>query len=100
MLLEDLIMQTVSHHECLEGWQGIALPKEHDHGFIEAIGSDEHSLPLVSFLDTNVVVPPSNIHLREVFGSFQFVDEGGDEGKGVCILNDVFIEVSVGLARA
>ena len=52
------------------------------------------------FRSANVVVPPSNIHLREVFFSFQFVDEGVDEGKVICIPDSVFIEVSIVLARA
>ena len=46
----------------------------------------------------DVVAPPSNIHLGEVFSSFQFVDEGGDEGEWVCVLDCVFIEISVILA--
>ena len=57
-------------HEGLKGWRGIALPKEHDQEFVEAIGSDEFGLPLISFLDMDVVVPQSYIHLGEVFGSF------------------------------
>ena len=41
-----------------------------------------------------------HIHLGQVFGSFQFVDEGGDEGERISILNSMFIEVSVVLERA
>ena len=48
----------------------------------------------------NVVVPLSNIHLGEVFGTFQFVDEGGDEEKQICILDCMLIKVSIVLARA
>ena len=47
----------------------------------------------------DVVVPPSHVHLGEVFCSFQFVNEGEDEGKWVCVSDGVFIEVSVILAR-
>ena len=46
-------------HEGLEGQRGVALPEEHDQGFIEAIGSGKCSLPLISFLDVYVVIPPS-----------------------------------------
>ena len=48
-----------------------------------------------SFSDLDVVVSPSNIHLGEVLCSFQFVDEGGDEGEWVGILNCMFIKVSI-----
>ena len=47
----------------------------------------------------DVVVFPLNIHLGEVFHSLQFVNEGGDEGKQICILDHVFIEISIILAR-
>ena len=83
----------------MESWRGVALSKEHDKGFIEAKGGGEHSLPFISFLDTDVVVPPSDIHFGEILGSFQFVDEGGDEGEWVSILDHVFIEILVILAR-
>ena len=86
-------------HKCLEGWWGAAFPKGHDCGFIEAVGSDECSFPLVSFLYVNVVIPPLNINLGEVFGSLQFVDEGGDEGRGVHVSDSMFIKISIVLAR-
>ena len=36
---------------------------------------DEGHLPLVSILDVDVVVPPSNVELGEDFGIFYLVDE-------------------------
>ena len=59
---------------------------------MKAIGSNEHDLPLISFLDPDIVVSPSDVHFREEFGTLQFVNEGGDEGKGVGIFNSMFIE--------
>ena len=47
----------------------------------------------------DVVIPLSNIHLGEILGSFQFVDEGGDKGKWISVLDHMFIEISVILAR-
>ena len=41
----------------------------------------------------DVVVSPSHVHLGEVLGLFQFVDEGRNEGEWVGILDHVFIEV-------
>ena len=74
------------------------MSKEHNQGFIEAVGSGESSLPLISFFDVNVVVPPSYIYLREVFCSFQFIDEGGDEWEWVCVFDSMLIEIPVILA--
>ena len=59
-----------------------------------------NSLLLVSFLDTDVVVSPSNVYLGEEFGSFQFIDEGGNEQERICILDGVFIEILIILERA
>ena len=87
-------------HEGLKSGQGVALSKEHDQGFIESIGCDECCLPFVPFLDANVVIPPLHVHLGEVLGSFQFVNEGQNEGEWVGILDHMFIEVPIVLARA
>ena len=65
-------------HENMECWRGFALSEEHHQWFIQAIRSDEHSLPLVPFFDSDIVVPSLDIHLGEVFGSFQLVNKGRD----------------------
>ena len=65
---EDMI------HECLEGGWSIAKPEKHDHGFIEAKGSDECGFPLVFLSDANVVVTPSYI-------------ESGEEGRFLHVIN-------------
>ena len=57
-------------HNSLEGRWRVALAEEHHKQLIETIWSDECCFPLISFLDTNVVIPPLDIHLGEVFGSF------------------------------
>ena len=86
-------------HEGLEGWQRITLAKEHNQQLIEAIRGDEHSLPLISFLDVDVVIPPSYVHFGEVFGSIQSIDEGRDEGERIHIPDSMFIEIPIVLAR-
>ena len=57
------------------GGGGVGHAKEHDSGFIESMVGNEGSLPLVTILDTDIVVSPSHIKLSEDFGIFQFVDE-------------------------
>ena len=86
-------------HESLECGGGVAQTKEHDGGFKESFVGDEGRLPLVTILDMDVVVPPSNVEFCEVASIFLLVHEVGDEGKGVGVTGGVFVEVSVVLAR-
>ncbi|KIN99908.1 hypothetical protein M404DRAFT_153916 [Pisolithus tinctorius Marx 270] len=83
-------------HESLEGGGGIAQSEEHDHGFKESFVHDERSFPLVSFLDTDIIVAQSYIHLRENRCSLEFVNKR----EGICIFYCVLIQISVILARA
>ena len=64
------------HLEC--GW-GIAEPEEHDCGFKESERSDEHSLPLVHFPNSDVVVPPTDVKFGEQGGIFHVIDEFRDK---------------------
>ena len=59
---------------------------------------DESGLPLVAFLDTDVVVSPSYIELGKDLGVLEFVDEVRDQREGVCVSDGVFIEVTIVLA--
>ena len=61
---------------------------------------DEGRLPLVTVLDSYVVVPPADIELSENLSISQFVHEVGDEGKGVGVADGMFINVMVILAGA
>ena len=62
-------------HECLKRGWGIAKPKEHYGGFKESKGGDECSLPLISFSNSDVVVPPADVKLGEQGRVFHVVDE-------------------------
>ena len=85
-------------HEPLERGRGVAKAKEHDSRFEESFVCDESGLPLVAVLDTDIVVPPSNVKFGEVASIFQLVHEVRDKGKGVGVSGGVFVEVSVVLA--
>ena len=63
------------------------------------MGDEGHFL-LMSILDADVVVPPSNIKLGEMFHIFEFVDKVRDERERVGISDGVFIQVMVVLAGA
>ena len=61
-------------HEPLKCGGRVGHSKEHDSGFIESMVSDEGCLPLVSFLDVNIVISPSYIKLGEDLCIFEFVN--------------------------
>lgn len=79
----------------LEGGRGIGEAKEHDSGFKEAFVSVQCCFPLMAILYSDVVVAPSYIKLGEDMGSFEFVNEVGDEGERVGIVDSVFIDISI-----
>ena len=85
-------------HESLEHCGGVTKTKEHDCWFEESFVGNEGCLPLVTILDTDVVISPTNIKLGEVTSIFQLVYEVGDEGEGVGVTGGMFVEVLVVLA--
>ena len=90
----DVICEVVVH-ECLESWRRSTEAKEHDGQFEQSLLSDECCLPFVSFFDANVVISPTDIKLRKVGEVVEVVDEVSNKGKGISILDSVFIQVSV-----
>lgn len=61
-------------HHCLEGGRGVSQSEEHDRRFEQSSVSLECRLPFVPFLDTDVVVTPSNVHFGKDAGSAEFVE--------------------------
>ena len=53
--------------------------------------SNEGCLPLVSILDVDIVVSPSNIKLGEMFHILEFVNKVGDERERIGISDGVLI---------
>ena len=87
-------------HETLEGGRRVGHPEEHYKGFEESSVCCKRSFPLVSVFDMHVVVPPTDVELGEDLRSLEFVDEVGDKGEWVGIVDGVFIEISVILTGA
>ena len=65
-------------HEPLERGWGIHHPEAHYHGLEEPLMDGKCSLPLVSILDSYIVVSPPDIKLGEQFCSLKFVEEVGN----------------------
>ena len=57
--------------------------------------SNEGCLPLVSILDVDIVVSPSNIKLGEMFHILEFVNKVGDERERIGISDGVLIWVVI-----
>ena len=62
--------------------------------------SDESGFPLVSILDSDIVVSPLDVKFGEDFCPLEFINEVGNEWKGVCITDCVFVNIAVILTRA
>ena len=61
----DHVSKRVIHEPLKCSWR-VAEAKECDHWFEESFVGDEGCFPLVSILDTNIVIPLMNIELSEV----------------------------------
>src|SRR6202789_2139655 len=55
----------------------------------------ESSLSLITILDSNVVVPPSDIQFSEVFGSFYFIRKFGNKREGISVFDGPIIQVPI-----
>ena len=62
-------------HESLESGGVIGHAKEHNCGLIESPVGNEGGFPLVSVLDSDIVISPLHIKLGEDLGIFEFVNE-------------------------
>ncbi|KIJ06335.1 hypothetical protein PAXINDRAFT_92163, partial [Paxillus involutus ATCC 200175] len=85
-------------HQRLECRGRVAKSKEHDVRFEKSVGRDKCRFPTITWFDLNVVVSPSDIEFRKDLRSFEFVNEVGDEGKGIRVLDSVGVQVPVILA--
>ncbi|KIN95622.1 hypothetical protein M404DRAFT_165405 [Pisolithus tinctorius Marx 270] len=89
------VTEDVIHH-ILEGRRRVAETEVHDQWFICPFMSDEGSLPFVSFLYTNIVVSPSEIHLGEELTALELlINKLRNERERVRILDCMFIKIPV-----
>ena len=66
-------------HESLECGGSVTKSKEHDSGFKQSHGSDKGGLPLVLFLNVDVVVSPMNVELGKQDRLCHIIDKFWDE---------------------
>jgi hypothetical protein len=79
----------------LEGGWGVRETKEHDCWFEKSFVGDECGLPFVSFLDSHIVVSPSDIHLCKILRLLEFIEEVWNPGEGVSVSDRSFVEFAI-----
>jgi hypothetical protein len=80
----DFISKDVIHHR-LEGCWRVREAKKHNGRLKESFAGFESGLPLITFLDLNVIIPPLYIELGEQVVPSQVIDKIVNEGEGVSI---------------
>lgn len=89
---KDMIFKCLKHGGC------IVKTEEHNHGFEESEGCDESHFPLVRFLNSNVIISPSDIELSKPGGIFHVINQFRDKWKRVHVSDSVRVEVLTVLA--
>jgi hypothetical protein len=74
MALHDQVLEDVIHHG-LEHCRAVGETQEHYEWFVEAMIGMKGCLPLVTFLESNIVEAPTYIWLGEVFSSLKLGNE-------------------------
>ncbi len=80
------VAEDVIHHPLKRGGR-VREAKEHDGGFKQSTVGAKHCFLFVGFLDSDVVVSPTNVKLCEVFGTSELVDKLQNEGKRVSVFD-------------
>jgi hypothetical protein len=87
--LKDLV------HEGLEGCGCVEQPKLHDRWLEESVMGHKRGSLFVSFLDSDVVESPSDVHLGEVPHILETVDDVLDEQSDTPIFLRVLVQLSI-----
>ena len=79
----------------LERRRSVRQPKGYNQVFKLAISGPEGSLPTIGLLDTYLVVGVPQIQLGKELRTTQPIQDLGDQGEGVAVLNYHFIETPI-----
>src|SRR5882757_10028159 len=80
--------------------RAVSETEEHHQRFKESSVGAECSLPFITFLDMDIVVPPSDIKLGEVSCASETIDKVGNERKRIDILDSLCIECLIVLDKS
>ena len=97
--LHDEVSENVIHHG-LEGGQTVGKAKKHHQRLEQPSVGSEGSLPLVTLLDSDIIVPPANIQLGEILRPSELVYELRDERDWISVLDSHRIQGSIVLDQS
>ena len=69
-------------HEVLEGGRGISETEEHHGWFEESFMGDESSFPLMSILDSDIIISPLDTKLVKIFAPWSLLTRSEMSGRG------------------
>ena len=91
---EDKFFEDIIHYH-LESGQAISKTEKHDERFKEASVHLKSGLPLIAFLDANIIESPLNVQLGEVLRPSEFCNKLWNERKWVLIFHSHGIQRAV-----
>jgi hypothetical protein len=97
--LGDENLENVIHHGLEGGW-AVSETEEHHQRFEKSSVGAECSLPFITFLNVDIVVPPADIKLGEVACASETIDKVGNEWKWIDILDSLCIECAIVLDKS
>ena len=74
------VVSEVEVHKCLKRRWGATKSEKHHHWFEQSKRCDEGSLPLITLLDSDVIIPPPYVKLGKERELAKIVDKVGDKG--------------------
>jgi hypothetical protein len=92
------ILENVIHHGLESGWTVSETEKHHQRFEKSSVGV-ECGLPLITFLDSDIVVTPMDIELGEVACASKTIDKVRNEWKRIDILDSLCIECAIVLDK-
>ena len=98
-VFEDGVVVNIVHH-CLERCWRIGESEIHDRRFEKSISGFKRCLLFISFANTYVIIPPSNVKFCVYVCVAEITDKIHNQGKGILISNGEGIDFSVVLYRS
>src|SRR5882762_463295 len=95
----DKVLEGVVHHG-LKSSGGVAKAEEHNQRFKHPTIGLKSGLPFVAFLNSDVVVSPSDVELTKDLCILQFVRYVRNKGEGILVFDGEVVELAVVLNRA
>src|SRR6266545_569661 len=92
--LNKFLRKDVVHH-CLKCSRGVYETKEHYEGFKRSFTTTKCHFPFVSFLDTDIVITPTNIHLNITIVFMKIIDQFINARKWISIAYCLGVKIMI-----